>query len=615
MKNSILLCLTMTFFSTLLFGQKNLILTNHLGYPPDGPKRAVILTSESDHVTKYTIRKYNTDEEVITGSPARAGAVDNWKNWIFWEVEFHSIKEEGKYYISAEINDKDVQSFPFLIQRNIIERHTLSDVIFYFRGQRCIGLFDQADRKMTFSTEGTDTVNVSGGWHDASGDYSKVLSHLSFSTYFNPQQTPLVVYSMAKSLQLLKNRNDENFNQMNRRLVDEILYGADFLVRMKKETGSFYRSISGRGPGKLPEDRRITPSGHKFTIKKKKLTNEEYRNLKQQDIEKPIFEVGYRSGAGLSIAGLALAYKLGLSGDYDKEVYLKCAEDAFQYLEENNIYLTNDGKENIVDDYCALAAATELYKSAGKQIYKEAADKRAENLMNRLVSWEGYTNYLRADDGDRPFFHASDAGLPVVSLIAYLDVCGTDRKAEVKETIRKYLEYELAITSEVTNPFNYARQLVQHKDGRRNSSFFYPHDSDTAPWWQGENARLASLACAARLAVPLFVADKEFISSLEIYASSQINWILGLNPFDASMLHGTGRNNPEYMFFGSYQYTNAPGGICNGITSGLEDEHDIDFNLLYEETGKDYDWRWGEQWLPHAAWYLMAVSARNIDSF
>jgi hypothetical protein len=51
-----------------------------------------------------------------------------------------------------------------------------------------------------------------------------------------------------------------------------------------------------------------------------------------------------------------------------------------------------------------------------------------------------------------------------------------------------------------------------------------------------------------------------------------------------------------------------PGGICSGITAGYEDENDIDFGLHYATTGKDDDWRWAEQWLPHAAWYLYAVS-------
>ena len=90
----------------------------------------------------------------------------------------------------------------------------------------------------------------------------------------------------------------------------------------------------------------------------------------------------------------------------------------------------------------------------------------------------------------------------------------------------------------------------------------------------------------------------------------QLNWILGLNPYDASLLQGTGHNNPTYGFFGTFEYTNAPGGIVNGITSGFDDEENIDLNLPYAITGKDSDWRWAEQWLPHAAWYMLAVALR-----
>jgi len=63
------------------------------------------------------------------------------------------------------------------------------------------------------------------------------------------------------------------------------------------------------------------------------------------------------------------------------------------------------------------------------------------------------------------------------------------------------------------------------------------------------------------------------------------------------------------MFFDSWEFTNAPGGISNGITSGFRDEEDIDYNLTYKQTGADNDWRWQEQWLPHASWYLLAVAS------
>ncbi len=73
----------------------------------------------------------------------------------------------------------------------------------------------------------------------------------------------------------------------------------------------------------------------------------------------------------------------------------------------------------------------------------------------------------------------------------------------------------------------------------------------------------------------------------------------------------SGHNNPQYMFFDSWEFTNAPGGISNGITAGFKDEDGIDYNLHYKETGADNDWRWQEQWLPHGAWYIFAVCSRE----
>jgi len=207
----------------------------------------------------------------------------------------------------------------------------------------------------------------------------------------------------------------------------------------------------------------------------------------------------------------------------------------------------------------------------------------------------------------RPFFHSADAGLPVVSLLDYGEVADPATRARVLEAVKKSLGFELWVTGEVTNPFGYGRQLVQSQSGARRTSFFFPHDTETAPWWQGENARLGSLAAAALQAARDLGTDPGLQARLRAFGRSQLDWILGLNPFDACMLHGKGRSNVAYMFFDSYEYTNAPGGICNGITAGYRDEADIDFGLHYAATGKDDDWRWAEQWLPHAAWYLCAL--------
>jgi hypothetical protein len=171
------------------------------------------------------------------------------------------------------------------------------------------------------------------------------------------------------------------------------------------------------------------------------------------------------------------------------------------------------------------------------------------------------------------------------------------------------LRFELAVTAEVNNPFGLARQLVL-SHGKPRTAFFFPHDTEAAPWWQGEDARLASLAAAARLAAPLFADDPAFQTQLTAYAWNQLHWILGRNPFDTCMLVGSGHGDTAYMFFQSYKYTNAPGAIVNGVTSDAGDEDGIAFNQGYAVTGKDEDWRWTEQWLPHAAWYLLAADPR-----
>ena len=607
----ILLIICLTFFMSQSFGQKIKILTNHLGYEPVSYKNAVIEAYSGDKISNCTINSYHSDKIIAALNPVEVGKIDQWKNWYFWTVDFSSVQEEGTYYIECKTNRGTVHSFPFSIMKDILKRQTLSDVVSYFKEQRCVGQMEKADRKMTFSGDRKDTVDVHGGWQDATGDYGKHLSHLSYTNFFVPQQIPLVAYSLCKSYEMLDKKNDDNFTQFKKRILDELLYGADYLVRIKNPEGSFYRSVSAPGPEKKPEDRRISQAMTGFSIRNKKNDTVTYTGALKLINENRSYEVGFSDGGGISIAALAMASQFNVCGDFPSKVYLKCAEDAFNYLEKNNQAMVTDIKNNIVDDYCALAAGVELYKATKNDIYKKAAEERAKSLMSRLVSWKNYSNYWRADDVDRPFFHAADEGFPIVSLIYYLDICDNNEKQAVLDVIKKSLEYELAVTSEVPNAFGYARQLVQHKDGRRNSSFFYPHDTETEPWWQGEDARLASLACAAELAAPYFTSDPNFTSSIGKFADNQLNWILGLNPFDVCMLYGKGHNNPEYMFFGSYQYKNMPGGISNGITAGFSNEHDIDFNIPYSVTGKDNDWRWTEQWLPHDAWYLMAVSAEN----
>ncbi|PIF20811.1 glycoside hydrolase family 9 protein [Candidatus Pantoea floridensis] len=586
------------------------VLINQVGYDIAAPKNAIVqLTGESrvKPPVNFVLLDSETNQQVLSGTLQPQGEVQSWGDRTFYRADFSDWKKAGRYVLQTTSSDGDVRSGPFIIGADLLERYTLSDVIAYFKSQRVTGLFDKADRKLPLPAgTGSGTVDVHGGWYDATGDYGVHLSHQNLTSYFNPQQAPLVAWSLLRGYQHLGERHNQNFDEYRQRMLDEGLYGADFLVRMKRPGESFFQAISSPGKEKLAQDRVIANPNWRTQIKEK----ESDSTIVEEDAVGPLaWQASFRSGAGMSIAALALASTMENDGNFSRKQYLQTAEDAFAFLQKHNVQMVNDGKENIVDDYTALLAATELYRASHKADYLAAAQQRAQSLMARLTSLDNWHDYWRADAQQRPFFHPSDAGLPVIALLEYARIASPDQQTKIKDTVKRSLGFELAVTKETSNPFGYARQLIQLKNGEKRTSFFFPHDSEAAPWWQGENARVASLAAAARQAMPLFAEDKAFTLQLQNYAWDQLNWILGNNPYDVSMLTGSGYRHISYLFFNSWKYTTLPGGIVNGITGASNQVADgIAFDEGYAVTRKDDDWRWAEGWLPHSAWYLYAVS-------
>src|SRR5690606_20294580 len=142
------------------------------------------------------------------------------------------------------------------------------------------------------------------------------------------------------------------------------------------------------------------------------------------------------------------------------------------------------------------------------------------------------------------------------------------RAAAARALAVEFVRSQLALGVSRNNPFGYPPHWVRVPELEGRFQWFYPHENPSGYWWQGENARLGSLASAA-LGAAAAGGDAE----LRDAAAGWISWILGANPFDRCMLHGRGRNNPVYM----PPYDNAPGGVCNGVTSGFADENDIAF--------------------------------------
>jgi hypothetical protein len=585
-----LLLLTVIILSSIKALADPVIYINQIAFDEHAPKTALVGDDKlyTGKVT-FTIVNKTTHQAVFKGILGPKQQINEWApGKYFYNADFSSFDQAGDYQLCIKVGDKTYFSDPFHVGKDALATLTVPSVIHYYHKQRANTPTELAVDAHVKLFGGDKTVDMHGGWCDASGDVSKYFSHLAYANFMSPQQTGLVTWAMVNADEAMPGL----LNRIGARdsLENEAIWGADYMTRALSDSDYFYMIVFSYF-NKDPNARRVVG------LHANSVTTNEY-------------QCAFREGAGMAIAALARISHWKKHGDFTQQQYLSAAKRAFAHLLVYNTQYDDDHKENIIDDYCALMAATELWITTNDNQYRDQARKRAANLIRRMTK----AGYFIADDGSRPYWHASDAGLPVIALTRYLHK-ETDPayRAKALNTIRKALDYELNITADVSNPFGYARQTFRYKDSVKNG-FFIPHENETGWWWQGENARLGSLAAAALAGSRLVYgtpADAKKKLALKQFAYNQVNWILGHNPYQVCFMYKFGRNNVPYMH-SNFGHGSERGGISNGITGreGNGDGSGID----YKTEDKGDEWRWTEQWIPHAAWYLIAVSAM-VDEY
>ncbi|SEG91651.1 beta-glucosidase family 9 [Actinacidiphila yanglinensis] len=536
----------------------------------------------------------------IALAPGPVGPVPGWRAGPFARIGLPRELLPGTYTVRVvDGSGREAVSEPFGIAADRTQRQTMSDVLAYFRAMRSSGEIDRKDRHARlWGDDGEREVDARGGWLDASGDPSKFLSHLTYTRTMSPQQIPLCAWALAAARDAIAAHHPALLRSLGAKLRDEALWGADFLMRFRAPEGYFYTGIFDALTKRLDERFVTAPLA--------------------ECVRTDRYQAAYRQGGGLAVAALARASTLDDRGDFTGRQYLEAALAGFAHLEAHNLEYLDDGTESVIDDYAALLAAAELVAAGAEPAAPvvEAARRRARQLIGRYVRPDGGgPGWFTADAEGRPFFHAVEAGLPVLTLVRFAAVLPDAPEAGgARELAVEAMLDTLRRTAAVPNPFGYPRQRVRPAGGSDRDAFFFPHANETGYWWQGENATIASLAAAACACADMAgdagaagsagsagvsAADRERL--LE-FADDQLAWITGRNPFDACMLQGRGRGNVDY----ASDFPNLPGGIVNGITSGWADEDDIAF--LAGDAPEAESWRWAEQWIPHTGWFLLAVA-------
>ena len=595
---------------------------NQVGYDTNQPITVIVRSDNLKDGAEFSLMSGGS--AVQTGKLSAGSNPDNWlNNGKFYVAELKDVAP-GKYTLQVSENGQPQQSGEFVVGENALAKNTLATVLDYFYNDRANNSTVEGWDKSMAIYKSDKKVDVHGGWYDASGDVSKYLSHLSYANYLNPQQIPLTVWALAFTSERIPTLLSSAATKA--KTKDEAAYGADFLVRMLSEDGYFYMTVFDNWGSPMGKREICAFSG-------------------SDGVKSTDYQTAFREGGGMAIAALASAARLGLKGDFTSDKYLAAAEKAYEHLSKKqsiggSCEYCDDHKENIIDDYTALLAATELFAATKKQAYANDAYKRAQNLSSRL-SKDGY--FWSDDAKTRPFWHASDAGLPLIALARYSEVlgsieensgieidgtsnwwmcvdmigggCSNNLLVQVEGAMRMHYNWLISITNKVDNPFGYARQTYK-TNGSIKDGFFIPHDNESNYWWQGEDARIASLS-AAILFAKRILEDRDYPKEASKYAADQLDWILGKNPYGTCMMHGKGIKNPQKYDGQSNYDATLEGGIANGITGKNQDGSGIAWTddgvaaVGFDAKKESWQvWRWDEQWLPHSTWYLMAIAER-----
>ncbi|RYY55307.1 MAG: glycosyl transferase, partial [Chitinophagaceae bacterium] len=436
---------------------------NQVGFNTGQPKYAVIETENN-----LGARLLFHLDETLSGKPAYqsfAGEPTQVNEWrpghFFYRADFSELNTTGEFRLVVETpaGAKAVSS-SFRIGDQFLTRTSISAILQYFRHQRAVTAAEW-DADSAVVLYGSDkTANVRGGWCDASGDVSKYFSHLAYTNYMMPQQTPLVTWSLVNTAEAIPALISEW--QLTDSLRAEAYWGADYMMRSLSDEGYFYMTVFSYFD-KNPKARRIA-------------------GLLANSVTTSDYQCAFREGGGMAIAALARISQWKSQGDYLPSQYLQAAERAYAHLVSNNKKYCDDGIENIIDDYCALMAATELWIATDSVYYRDQSRMRAKHLGERFTD----KGWFRSDGGNRPFWHASDAGMPIRALERYLEKeSDKDIALQTSSWIMYWFTMAGIIDTQVPNPFNYPRQLFRMGNTIR-SGFFVPHENESGWWWQGE---------------------------------------------------------------------------------------------------------------------------------
>jgi hypothetical protein len=541
------------------------LLVDQVGYESGRPMRLLVSTE----VFPLTTATFSLVEEFgrrrYKGTLSPLGRC-NGLNDADWGAYFFEGKvddpESGRYTLHVAVDGHQASTDPVTVATTIHARQTGELAYRYYSVQRCgcavpgwHGPCHLDDGRLPDGQH----VDVAGGYHNA-GDYGK----------WTGENTPTSVYAMVAVHRAHPKLFDPIDRDGNGRadILDEADWGAQWLLKMvNPKTGHLWAAVdSGPDYFGVPELETDGIPG-----------NADDRRVWDQDDP--------------DLGAFSMATWAALSRQVDNPRYLSAAEALWSVYAEA-IRKGHNPRH--------VFAAIELHKATGKRSYLFAADR----LVGRLLQLQNEAGWYARGPGGEKELQILDEGMVPATLAFYLlERTEPIRSDHVRHSLRRYFTWSMRAAD---NPFGIIRNEVGGQ------SFFF---MGLGGMVFGNNSQYLSTAWAALLAAQVFEAEPEFARRLIQHANNHVHWILGCNPFGLCMFEGKGnsaqiRYHHRYADIPGHERGEVPGTIPNGFIRTPDNQDRPWFDLT---AGTMPSYSSNESWLPHNAYYLLALSAMEAS--
>ncbi len=546
-------------------GESPAIVLSQVGFLPDAKKRVIYrMASGEVPPESFTLRDIGAPVKPFSLTRPLVQAPGDVPNCLMGD--FSGLTREGFYQITAG----DERCAPFFIRADAWRR-TLPKAIGYHHAQRCgVGVpnvhpachLDDARRRDT-----GEHVDVTGGWHDA-GDLRKWMS-----------ATMMAGFGILRIARHLGERWDLAGSGLGV-LLDEMRWGNRYFLKMQNRDGRVWADTAGGVNG--------DNSDNHWTDNRIGTADDRYINTAKPAQVQAMF-VALQAMVAQAFAQADPSYaKSCLAAG------VRCWE-------------ATEHPKSTRDLSWRLLAAIELHRATHDARHAAEAAKLGDALAALQVSdYIGSQKKVRGFWGTGgakpvPYWDAVYSALPPIAMLelaAALPVQANARRW--RDSVSLYIdEYAAPMAARSAYgvvplglfPGSPTPETYRPLEGELTYRYFMP--TRQRSWWLGITSHLESHAVLLAAAAHAF--NKPAYRDL---AFRQLEWVVGNNPFGACLMTGEGWRN-------SYPYSRFVGPIAGGIVNGIAGNAQ-DVPILQMEYGND--WRTGEYWTPHVAFYEWALA-------